>query len=89
MENKHIPGATPDVGGKQGFTGISVLYGSIDIDFGANQGGIMNLPTVTTAWKPNDEDIRELMNGGVFVLTLLSHKWPPCTVSVRKVNEVH
>jgi hypothetical protein len=85
MRNVKLQGAVDGVGADQGFTPISVLYGSTRLE---QRKGTVEVKTVTTAWRLSDDEILQLLEGGVLLITLLSDRWPAAMIQVKEFERV-
>lgn len=82
MRNVNIPGATTDVGAKQGYVGISV---KVEREI-ATIGGVDREVTVCKMmYELTPEERRALLEGGRIVLTMLTNVVVPHRLEVQDV----
>lgn len=82
MRNVKIPGATDDVGAKQGYAGISV---KVEREV-ATIGGVDREVTVCKMmYEPTPDEKRMLLEGGRVVLTMLTNVVVPHRLEVQDV----
>lgn len=77
--NRHLDGAVRSVGARQGYLGISVLYGSCVLCL---DGRDITAPTVVTAWEPTPDELAALSAGASVMLELLAQAQPPMRIWV-------
>lgn len=82
MNNVHLAGAKRNVGASQGYIGISVLSGEKFVALNARTG---YANTVTTAWRPDAEELARLNAGASIYLELLSQQQVPMLLTVGDI----
>ena len=83
MRNVRIPGGTHDVGEKQGYIGISVMYAT---ETHVTEGRTVQVPCYKMVYKPDHDELKRLKQGAGIMLTILGS--PPVVPHRIDVLEV-
>ncbi len=79
MQIAHIDGASRTLGEEQGYQPLPVRYGVLRQEDGSE------VPIMSTAWTPNEQEIEALIKGASIHLHILGTAHPPCRIEIGPV----